>query len=179
MVTTTHSEMPHFAAKLKHKGELRRVRLPRDATWADFEQAARQLFPSLRATKELHDAVTYRDDSGDEITLSTTEELREALRTQEQLRPGSALTFTIAADDLSDRDSSSISEWLSGALLEVVPPEELAASPAAVPAVDLEEEGDNDDMEVVDPIAHATGLHFGTRFGTRHDGSILVLCFKF
>jgi hypothetical protein len=167
--------LPPFSAKLRHHGETRRIRLPRDATWADLSAAAATLFPKLAkdAASSLGiQGVTYVDEQGDSVDLSTTDELREALRTNEHLTPGRALTFHVAAkDDMSDSasvrsasSSSRVESWLSGAVLEPVDPSKLASQEGEhVEFPNAPDNGDNDadidamavDYEVVREDAQA------------------------
>ncbi|KAI9184294.1 hypothetical protein H9P43_003347 [Blastocladiella emersonii ATCC 22665] len=111
-----------YVVKLRAHGTLRRVRVPHTVDWPTFLATVHRLFPHTRASTSSLE-ITYTDEDGDVISLSTTDELREALQTAEQL--GRApLVFSVVGDDMSDSDAASIASWrarvVSGPLLEEV-----------------------------------------------------------
>ncbi|KAI9187765.1 hypothetical protein H9P43_002156 [Blastocladiella emersonii ATCC 22665] len=115
-----------YTAKIRTHGETRRVRLPRTIEWPAFLATLRQLFPQLSTTDTSSLYVTYLDDDGDTVTLSTTDELREALNEAEQLNRPPVL-FNVVTEDMADPDAASIASWRSSVvagpvLEEIVPP---------------------------------------------------------
>ncbi|KNE67977.1 hypothetical protein AMAG_13155 [Allomyces macrogynus ATCC 38327] len=102
--TQSGSTMPatpttSFPIKLRVGRTVRRTTFPSTATWSDLLDVATSLFGPT--TLDLHaaqtDGATYLDEDGDLISLSSTNELQEALKCADQLRRD--LTLTLPAAD--------------------------------------------------------------------------------
>ncbi|CAG8475335.1 4641_t:CDS:1 [Ambispora leptoticha] len=106
--------------KVKYQSTVRRLTIPNDETnsWTDFETQLRTLF-SIPETNPI--SVSYTDDDGDVITLSSDLELHEVI--SNNTSPSKTLSFVISTvndDDHSTKHPENDSWVLEGNVLPYI-----------------------------------------------------------
>ncbi|RUS21122.1 hypothetical protein BC938DRAFT_475465, partial [Jimgerdemannia flammicorona] len=135
--------MTQVVAKVSYNNTTRRLTVPENITWAQFDGRIREQF-GLTSTEVL--SILYRDPDGDVITLSTDLELQEILR---NAGPAGSVRFLLTASPSAGGDTAAwVFEGTSNVSVPVGPETPRFESE---PPVEMQEIAKDNQMPATDP----------------------------
>ncbi|CAG8704654.1 29866_t:CDS:2 [Gigaspora margarita] len=128
------------SVKVLHGSIVRRFTVPNDITWSSFESQIRSLFQMSSQTPI---SLSYTDEDGDIITLSSDLELQEILTDQEFF--GSSVKFVMSTpDELAHNEKNS---WVLEASTSQIKEDELSNSIKDNDVISFSSSDEEDDSE--------------------------------
>ncbi|RIB18424.1 hypothetical protein C2G38_2245785 [Gigaspora rosea] len=128
------------SVKVLHGSIVRRFTVPNDITWSSFESQIRSLF---QISSQTPISLSYTDEDGDIITLSSDLELQEILTDQEFF--GSSVKFVMSTpDELSHNEKNS---WVLEVSTSQIKEDELSNSIKDNDVISFSSSDEEDDSE--------------------------------